>query len=680
VWSPNIHAWRGAVLATWFAGLIVHAGGAGAQTAAVSCGVDDILRIAAVDRASSGAAGFQPIVVISPTPVLLAQIAAPAPTRDLPVDTSVRPLPAAPDAANDAAAAGSPGGFEWGLAPLRWGGALTADLRRVSSGDGPRRLQQFETANIKGASYIWQPWFAQVSGGLGFLNSRERQSGSAGVTAEQPQQTSAGAVTGNGDVTLFPVSRFPFNAYFDVSDSRASGEQSVNDFSNTRLGMRQSYRPLSDNANYSVSINRSTLESASFGRDTVDALAASMNRNYGSQTFDLSGSHAGNTRSNTGESTALSNLSARHSYRPEPELAVESLANWSRADFHLLSTGVPSDNRSRFAQANSFVTWRPEEDSPLFLTGGARIFRSAIASNAGESESHTLSGNVGATYALSRQTSLSGSVTATDLVTDATSRMLTTETANVSHVSEPFGISGFAYSWNAGANIGNQNGAVEGSRQILGGQLGHGLVRGLTMNENSQVNFGLGQSIGTTFDSVTGHAQTLSHNGSASWRLSQDAATSSFVSLLGSDMRTTGINENHFQMINFQVSGQVQISRSSSAAANLTLQGVRHDTPTTPSAGTDSNSSGNLSYFHLRAFDVARLRYSALYGINETQFKTRLQGDVTAPRERVSQSFEQRLDYNLGRIAMRLSMRTARVEGRRDALIFFRIIREFGNF
>jgi hypothetical protein len=74
------------------------------------------------------------------------------------------------------------------------------------------------------------------------------------------------------------------------------------------------------------------------------------------------------------------------------------------------------------------------------------------------------------------------------------------------------------------------------------------------------------------------------------------------------------------------------------------------------------------------------LRYSALYSINESQFKSRLQGDIDAPRERVNQSFEQRLDYNLGRISLRLSMRFARVEGRPDTLIYLRLSREFGGF
>jgi hypothetical protein len=643
-----MHHWRAAIFAASCAGLIMHAGSVGAQLAA--------------------------------TPGLLAQGAGARTTSDVPAEAAARLPPAVPDAANEAAAAATPGWFGWGLAPMRWGGSLISEVRLDKSGDQPRRLQQNEIANIKGSSYIWQPWFGLVSGGLGFLASKERRGDGAGLADNPTPEANSNAVTGNGEVTLFPVSRFPFNAYFDVSDSRASGELSTSDFSSTRFGVRQTYQPPEGNANYGASFNRSTLESAAFGRDTVNALAASMNRNVGPHGFDASGSHTRNTRSKTRESTALSQLTARHSYRPEPALSVESLASASSSDFHLLSAGVPTANRSQFAQASTFANWRPEEGSPLYVTGGGRMFRSMIASNAGETEALTLSGNGAATYALSRQTSVSGSAAVTQLMTDTINALLTAQTANVTHIGDPVGVLGVTYTWTAGSNVANQTGLPEGTRQNLGGQFEHGVTRSLMLGEGSHVNFSLGQSLGTNFDTVTARSHTLSHNGSASWRLTRDAATSAFVSVLGADSRTSGTNENQFQLVNFQASGQVQFSRNSSAAANLTVQGVRQSTPSTPTAGFDFNSSGNLSYFHLRAFDVPRLRYTALYSINDSQFTTRLQGDVNAPRERVTQSFEQRLDYNIGRVAFRLSMRIAEIEGRRDALVFFRMARDFGGF
>jgi hypothetical protein len=352
----------------------------------------------------------------------------------------------------------------------------------------------------------------------------------------------------------------------------------------------------------------------------------------------------------------------------------------SNSDFYLLSDGAPVNNRSRFAQANTFATWRPGEDSPLFLTGGARYFQSAIANNGDEILTHTVSGNVAATYALTRQMRISGGATVTQLFTEFANTMVTTQNASANYIGDPVEFRNYTYLWNAGASAANQTGLPEGNRQNAGAQFGHNILRGVTLSPASQLNFNLGQNIATNYDTLLAQSNTLSHNGSVSWRIARDAATTGYVSVLASDARTTGAVANHFQLVNFQASGQIQFSRSSIAAVNMTVQGVRQSTPNDPDAPVNFNSSGNLNYTHLRAFDVPRLRYSVIYAVNDSQFNTRLQGDFNAPRERISQSFEQRLDYNVGRVAMRLSMRVADIEGRRDGLIFFRLAREFGGF
>lgn len=654
-------------------------------------GMTKVVRVDPEESSSPRTPGTAHVAVLSVSPgrserglaqegLLFAQ-AASVGTRN---DVGANPQQSQPSASSDSTSGSVVGalrGFsEWRLPPLRWGGNLTTDILADKAGGQPRRLRQTDIANIKGSSYIYQPWFALVSGGLGLVMSKELRDGGELQAAGQSQRTKSNAITGNGELTLFPLSRFPFNAFVDVSDSRVNDEAGSSDITNTRFGVRQSYRPQEGSESYTASFNHSTLKSQAFGRDSVNALAANINRSAGSQSFDVSGGHTSNTRSNTGERTAFSNAYARHSYRPEPELSVESLASMSSSEFRLLSAGVPSDNRSNFAQASSFATWRPEEDSPLLVTGGARMFHSTIANNAQGTQTLTLSGNMAATYALSRQTNLTASATVTQLATEVGSRRLTTQAASATRIGDPVGIFGADYTWNTGANLSNQTGAAEGMRQFMGGQFGHNLTRKMTLGQGSQAIFGVGQNAGTSYDTVAGRSQTLSHNANASWRLTSSTSTNAYVSLLGTDSRTRGANANDFQMINFQVSGQIQFNRNASVAANLTVQSARQNTPTAPSAGRPVNSSGTLGYFQQHAFGVPRLRYSALYGINEAQFKSRLQGDFDAPRERVNQSLEQRLDYNLGRIATRLSLRVAQVEGRRDALLFFRMNREFGGF
>jgi hypothetical protein len=76
---------------------------------------------------------------------------------------------------------------------------------------------------------------------------------------------------------------------------------------------------------------------------------------------------------------------------------------------------------------------------------------------------------------------------------------------------------------------------------------------------------------------------------------------------------------------------------------------------------------------------VAQLRYLAIYERSDYQLNTRLQGDLSAMREQVAWSFEQRLEYRIGKLETRLSYRLAEIDGKKNALLFLRIAREFGD-
>jgi hypothetical protein len=89
--------------------------------------------------------------------------------------------------------------------------------------------------------------------------------------------------------------------------------------------------------------------------------------------------------------------------------------------------------------------------------------------------------------------------------------------------------------------------------------------------------------------------------------------------------------------------------------------------------------NGGATYQHLRVFGVAQLRYLAIYERSDYQLNTRLQGDINALREQVAWSFEQRLEYRIGKLETRLSYRLAEIDGKKNALLFLRIAREFGD-
>ena len=561
----------------------------------------------------------------------------------------------------------------WGLAPIRWRGLLATDLRRFSAAGERSRLQQVESAQLNVASYIWQPWFAQVSGGIGGVMSNERGDRGGRSTG----------LTGNGALSVFPTSRFPFQASFDVADNRTSEQFFGQEYQTRRFGVRQSYRTAAGDANYTASFDRSTLVSSSFGRDTVDVLAASHNRSFGPHRIDASASHTRNTREASGESAGFTSLYGSHNFHSEERLfTLSSFVNYGASDSRLNSLGAPTEVRTQVFQANSFFTWRREEDDPLYVTGGARYFQSETNLGTGLTEAQQATGFASAVYRASRnlQFNASASVTQNLTNTGGGNKLLTSQAGGLSYAIDPKRFGEFQYTANLGANASNFTGGTEGNRQFLSGQAGHNLQRSYELSRAQSLSLGLSQSAGLAHDSVAGANQTLSHGANAAWRITHGDSLAGFVSATASDTRSFGYNETSFQLLNLQASGQGQFGRFSSASVNLTLQGTRQDTPSSPASGFNRSINGGASYQHLQVFGIPRLRYVAQYNRSDFQLNTRLSGDPNAPREQVNASFEQRLEYNVGKVDARLMLRFAEVDGKKNALIFFRLARQLGNW
>lgn len=604
---------------------------------------------------------------------------APAPAGAPAPIPSTEPATAAKSTAADRPATPGTDFTLWTIPPIRWGGYSSIDLRHLTAQGQPPRAQLVEQVNFKAASYIWQPWIAQVSGELNLLTSQERVAGAAGSGIKST------TVTGGGQLALFPMSRFPFTASYSETDSRTSGELTNNPYTSRRYGLTQSYAPLAGRSNYRLAYDRSELTSDAFGTDKTQALSGSMNWSNASNTLSANGNRYTNTRSNSGDASSLNTVNVNHSYRPSTTFAVDSLANYSATQYHLVSDRLATDFRSRLLQLNSFATWRPAENSPLFVTGGLRVYENSASVNGAGADSRTISANAAATYALSRNTRLSGAGIVTQTSSEGGSTYVTSQTGGIDHNSDVIKFGEYSYGWNTGANVGNQTGA-ESSKQNLGARIGHQANRNIALGDGSALFFNASQSYSLLYDTLLSTSQTLVHNAGASWSRRLGESGTGLLSLNGSDTRTTGYTAQHFQLVNLQATGQIQLNRWSSAGANMTIQATRQSaatpyltsTPATRADRFDISTAGSLSYQHMRVFDVARLRYYGLLNINHYQNRTRFEGDINAPIERVNWSFEQRLDYNIGRLEARLSMQVAEIEGRTNSMIFFRVLRQFG--
>lgn len=558
------------------------------------------------------------------------------------------------------------------VAPIRWSGSLGLEQRLVSTGPDSRRSQTLEFASMQMSSYVGQPWLMQVRANIGLITQQE--SGDHPESGGRGNERGA-SVTGGATAALFPSSRFPFTASFESNDSRTSGEGIGSDYVNRTLALRQSYRsPLGEQV-YGASVERSTLISSSFGRDSVTSITGLMQRSFLQQTLDVSGSYAQNRRS-AGEGSDVSRLSARHSYRPSELFNVESYGAFSMNDI----TAGELDLRSRYLQLNSFATWRPDEESPYFVTGGVRAADAVLDSGGSAAAARTLGVNLAMSYAINPNASLVASGAVAYIGAEGARDVVTTQAVTATYSPPPLPLGPVSYSWNTSASLANQTGGQEGRQHGIGAQVNHQVSKGISLGKAVSLNASANQGASVMDDSLRQPTVTFLHSGSVGLRVNPTAASDAFVSVNLGDSRSQGGRDDRFTLLNLQLSGQLQIGAFSVATANFTLQAVRQQLEAEEGTRTSVQRSGTLSWQHGRLFGVRRLRMVVSATFNELQLESRLLGDPSAPRDQATRLFEQRLQYDIGRLDFRLGTRLATIEGRTDRQFYFRVNRQFGLY
>lgn len=580
------------------------------------------------------------------------------------------------------------------LGPVRWRGVLTDEYRLQRATNGQRNSGFVTSGNVSAASYVFQPWFAQLRGGIGFVRST--------ASGGDRNDNKSLSLTGDAGVRLFPASRFPFDASFAVSDSRASGEITGSDFRTTRVGLRQGYRAL-DGSQYVARYERSAISGTTFGNDVLDVVEATYSKRFGAQAVEASGNHSSNTGGANGTQSDLTRLSGRHTYAPASNLNVETLASYNRNDFAQNTFRLRNVFSTRFVQVASFANWRPIEGEPLYderhpiaFTGGLRYSGVASEHDGTPTQNQSASASAGVSYTLGPATRLSAGATVSQTFAAAGAGggiLSTSQTATISHSPAPVPLGSFLYSWNLGGGASNSTGgggsAANGapsattSQQSVSAQGGHNVTRIFQLSPRSSLTFSASQSAGTMF-STGGSTQTLTHSATAYWSLLGDTAALGYLSLSASDSRTFGDTRGGFQLINLQATRQAPSGPLSFWTANLTVQGSRqHLESTVPgasagnSAGFVFSTTGSVTYQHQRFLGVPRLRLFASYTANQAQLQSRALGDLDAPRELVTGALDARLDYQVGKVEARLSFRTANVDHRRNSLLFLRVTRNF---
>ena len=581
-------------------------------------------------------------------------------------------------------------GVQWTLGPWQRSGTLSLDGRWLRLEDGRRSRQLLLFSDAEWANYLWQPWFVQLRFGLGLLAVHDSASGGNG----EPVASRGGTLTGRMAVSVFPASRFPFELRADVGDSRTGGDALGGELRSQRLSVSQAWRPETGNHQLHLLLDHSRLLAAS-SSDTLTSLQAGSQHQFGEHNLDLGANLAVNRRSDTDDHNRLASLNVRHGFHPAPELQVETLASWHAQQ--LRSGGATAlDLGSDLRQLSSVLSWRPREgdalyaeDRPLLLSGSARWVEVRATGSGPAQRAQAFNATLGANLDLSAAWRLSGSVSGSHV--DAGNGE-GSDAVNANGVLgwTPAGIplGAWRYAPSASLNGGLSRGGEANHRQLVGVQGTHSLSRDWQVGDGQSLALNLSQSAAVLQESLTPTAtRALAHSLGLFWQaVGADGASQRFAGLSLSDSRSRALGDGRFQLVNLQLSQRTQLSRQTSWSANLTLQATRNQATEvdaftgerrTEGGGWQHFYSGGASLEQQRLFGVPRLRHTLQLSLNSQQIERRAAGDIDAPRERITESIESRIDYSVGRLELRLSARHARVDGRAVTALLARAQRRF---
>lgn len=582
------------------------------------------------------------------------------------------------------------------LPPVRIGGKISYELRSDASED--QKVVQHgitSTLTARTNTYLWEPWFATLSGEMGVSALRFRTTNSQSVPNLNGDQmdslTSKNLVTtGNLQLNLIPRSKYPFEAHVTKTDSRIGGTLSaLTGYSSTNYGLSQNF--VSPVGHGVVGFDRSEQTGGSGAETRQDNLRLSLAKALTpKQDLQVNGNRSDNTLKTTGERATQSNLSLQHKYLPTQALTIDSIANLSRSGYRLAQGNTDTD----LLQLSSFGFWRPPEGG-LMVTGGVRLLALANHSSSGQpgagdngSRMQNANVNLGVNYDFSRAVRMNAGVNLNTTTGYGQRTIEGSQSVGVIYQPETRLLGDFRYDWSTGATFNNTTSSSNKQQEDrqLTLQLSHSLGRNTQLSPGSALSMSVGQSVSSLMRSSGGATQQLTHTGTLAWNLSRQEG-STYVSVSASDSRAMGDRNDAFQMVNLQVSSSIPTGRFTSWSGNLTVQATNQRTSMqqfgqnsgafyTSRSGVVTTSTGSLSYQNQRLFGIPRLRFLSDLRLNSEALLPILGG----PQDQETAAWENNLDYQIGRTQFRMSGRLSQSGGKNNKSIMFTATRGLGDF
>lgn len=601
------------------------------------------------------------------------------------------------------------------LAPIRYWGVAAIDLRMRDVPASGQSTGEVFSGTVNAATYVWQPWFMQITGSLGLVAAADRSD-------QNGRTTSVGGI-GSLDVGVFPTSRFPFSFYADVNDSRASAQVTDIDYRSYRMRVSQSYAPEFSGERYYGSYEYSRLKTINEGSiapgttvsttadDTLQVLRLGAGRSWQHQSLegDVSVSRNEREEADVVQSTRLDVANIRHAFLPSAAFAMNTGLSYTRAAVDAprsLTLGITlpgSRTASDFTQLVSFATYRPAPGQWLYTESnafmGTATFRAFDFGNdvdGAGNRSRGATGNLGLNYSLSPRTQLYSTTQLGYFSGDIEASSAAAQTFGVTYTADPIAWGKYRYQWTAGSSgsVGTISGGPnDGTDYLAQVTASHSLSRPLDLGSPGALVVAFNQGVGYSYGSEASGEGAITTTLTGFWNSPGTNGTQAFAGLTLSDARRFGEFGGYFQLVNAQANLQVSLSRWSSLSTGLTFQAtrsrqdrdddIRPFDPFIDAIEGDWRSSYGVHamYTHVRAFGVPRLVYTGLLQANSFDLDSRTVGNVDAPLFKIDWLFENRLEYRIGKLMLMATVRWAEVENRGTSfLAFVRAQRTFGQF
>lgn len=588
------------------------------------------------------------------------------------------------------------------LAPILWGGDVSASLHRTKFERDSANLQTTQAGNLRAITYVWQPWLAQVMGGLGVTNSKNTY----GKNLNKDVSWS-----GNGELSLMPFSHFPFLAsYFFNNREIVAGTPMLplgSDNKRSDLKVKQRYRPRTRASDSYISYNKVhnvDVSSVSGRLDRINSrlevqhdyrspktasifgIGYSRNTNGGSgqefnattkmlanytkrlkhHYFDVETINTDGEFSNEG--TRHNQITAQHKYRPDSLLSVQTSGIVSQSE--LLSIGQNFSN-TRNLQLNSSASWQPDAELPFHVSGSLRGFGSVRDTRSATNSSQSLLGMARVNYAATPNLNYRVSETLGVTRTKNSSTITTVTGGSAIYNSGDTKLGRAFHKWNASGTVDYHTSSKSSSGSIKSWKAGQGLRLSHRLG-NGAVDYNFNQNLSIKDHGSSSQNGNLVHNGGMVWKPAikvKSLSGSGSINLV--DKRSFGNTLTNLQTANLAAN----VQHKTTVYAGTLLSGASALWSVHNTGLSSKTFKLRTGYIHPRVFNVAGLSYSLTADVSKYQTN----GARNRANLRNGYSISQKLEYAVGRFYMKLNGDIIKKSDVKYTLIVLKVGRTFGQ-